>query len=148
MKVLVDVNIFIDVFTKRANWEGSLRVLNLVRRAPEVEGWISALTVPLLYFYRLRVVAEQQARTDTQAAVKGFQFVPLTQALLDKALSSALPDFEDNIQLVSAETIAADYVVTRNKKHFQPASLPILAPEEWLALDAVAQIKTEPPTGD
>ena len=80
--------------------------------------------------------------------MKGFQFVPLTQELLDKALSSALPDFEDNIQLVSAETIAADYVVTRNKKHFQPASLPILAPEEWLALDAVVQIKTEPPTGE
>jgi hypothetical protein len=87
---------------------------------------------------------------DARAAVKGFQFVSLTQELLDKALSSALPDFEDNIQLVSAEKIVADYVVTRNKKHFQSASLSILAPEEWLALDAVVQIeiKTEPSMGD
>ena len=53
MKILVDVNVFIDVMTKRANWEGSLRILNLVRRSLEVEGWTSALTVPLLYFFRL-----------------------------------------------------------------------------------------------
>ena len=78
MKVLVDVNVFIDVLTKRANWEGSLRILNLVRKIPEVEGWVSALTVPLLYFYRLRIVEEKQARTDAQAAVKGFHLVPLT----------------------------------------------------------------------
>jgi hypothetical protein len=62
VKILVDVNVFIDVMTKRANWEGSLRILNLVRRSPDVEGWASALTVPLLYFFRLRVADERQAR--------------------------------------------------------------------------------------
>jgi predicted nucleic acid-binding protein len=46
LKILVDVNVFIDVMTKRDNWEGSLRVLNLVRKSPAVEGWTSALTVP------------------------------------------------------------------------------------------------------
>ena len=54
MKILVDVNIFIDVMTKRANWQGSLRTVNLARATPEIESWISALTVPLLYFFRLR----------------------------------------------------------------------------------------------
>lgn len=91
MKVLVDVNVFIDVITRRANWEENLRVLNLVRRSPEVEGWISALTVPLLYFFRLRVADEMQARADVQASVKGFRLVPLTQELLHKALVSGLP---------------------------------------------------------
>lgn len=45
MKILVDVNVFIDVMTKRTSWEGSVRVLNLVRKSREVEGWTSALTV-------------------------------------------------------------------------------------------------------
>jgi hypothetical protein len=83
VKILVDVNVFIDVLTKRANWEGSLRVLNLVRTSPEVEGWVAALTVPLLYFFRLRVVEEKQARADAQAAVKGFSLVPLTQEIIN-----------------------------------------------------------------
>jgi predicted nucleic acid-binding protein len=141
VKILVDVNVFIDVITKRANWQGSLRVLSLARRSSEVEGWTSALTVPLLYFFRLRVTTEQQARVDAQAAVKGFTLVPLTPDIIDKAMASPLPDFEDNIQLISAETIAADHIVTRNKKHFQPAPLSVLTPEEWLTLDAVATIE-------
>jgi hypothetical protein len=141
VKVLVDVNIFIDVMTKRANWQTSLRVLSLVRRAPEVEGWIAALTVPLLYFFRLRVTDEKRARADAQASVTGFSLVPLTQNVIDKALASELPDFEDNIQLISAETISADHLITRNTKHFQSALLSIRAPEEWLALETVLAIE-------
>lgn len=141
MKILVDVNVFIDVVTKRANWQGSLRTLNLARTSPEIEGRTSALTVPLLYFFRLRVTEEKQARADAQALVKGFSLVPLTQDIVDKALASALPDFEDNIRLISAETIGADHIITRNKKHFQLAPVPVLTPEEWLALDSVAELE-------
>lgn len=141
MKILVDVNIFIDVITKRANWQGSVRVLNLARHSPEIEGWVSALTVPLLYFFRLRVTDEQQARTDAQASVKSLSLVPLTAEIIDKALASTLPDFEDNIQVVSAETISADHIVTRNKRHFQLAPVSVLTPEEWLTLDTVATIE-------
>jgi hypothetical protein len=141
VKVLVDVNIFIDVMTKRANWQTSLRVLSLVRRAPEVEGWTAALTVPLLYFFRLRVTDEKRARADAQASVTGFSLVPLTQNVIDKALASELPDFEDNIQLISAENISAAHLITWNTKHFQSALLSIRAPEEWLALETVLAIE-------
>ena len=143
MKILVDVNVFIDVMTKRANWQTSLRVLSLARQSPEVEGWIAALTVPLLYFFRLRVTEEKQARADAQASVKGFHLVSLIQDIIDKALASALPDFEDNIQLISAETIVVDHVITRNKKHLQSAPISILTPEEWLALETVVAIETK-----
>jgi predicted nucleic acid-binding protein len=140
VKILVDVNVFIDVLTKRAGWEGSLRVLNLVRTSHEVEGWASALTVPWLYFFRLRVAGERQARADAQASVQGFRLVPLS-ALIRQALASALPDFEDNIQLARAEAISADHVITRNKKDFQSAQIAILTPEEWLTVEAVARIE-------
>jgi len=141
LKLLVDVNIFIDVMTQRAHWEDSLRVLNLVRKAPEIEGWASALTVPLLYFFRLRVVDERQARTDARAIVQGFRLVPLSEEIIHRALVLALPDFEDNIQLASAEAISADHVITRNKRHFQPAPVSVLTPEEWLAVATVAEIE-------
>jgi predicted nucleic acid-binding protein len=143
LKLLVDVNVYIDVLTKRTGWEGSLRVLSLVRSSAEVEGWTSALTVPLLYFFRLRVADERQARADAQAAVEGCHLVPLTPEIIHKALTSELPDFEDNIQLASAEAISADHLITRNKRHFQPAQLSILTPEEWLAVETVARIEAD-----
>jgi hypothetical protein len=48
LKIFIDVNVFIDVMTKRSGWTDSLRVLNLARRSQEIESWTSALTLPLL----------------------------------------------------------------------------------------------------
>jgi predicted nucleic acid-binding protein len=78
LKILIDVNVFIDVMTKRSGWSESLRVLNLVRRSQDIEGWTSALTLPLIYFYRRRVVDENTARADAQAILRGFQLVTMS----------------------------------------------------------------------
>jgi hypothetical protein len=58
MRVRVDVNVCIDVFTRRMNWAGSVQVVHLVRHVPQLAGWTSALTIPLLYFFRLRAFQE------------------------------------------------------------------------------------------
>lgn len=143
MKVFIDVNVFIDVMTKRSGWTESLRVLNLARRSEEIEGWTSALTLPLLYFFRRRVVDETVARTDAQAILKGLHLVGLDQAILDHALASAGPDFEDNIQLASAESVSANHLVTRNKKDFDTSKIAVLTPEEWVALQEIAILEAK-----
>jgi hypothetical protein len=120
-----------------------LQVLQTVRAVPQIEGWASALTVPLLYFFRLRVFPESQARIDALTAVRGFHLVPLTQEILVKAAASTLPDFEDNIQLASAESVGAEYVITRNTKDFQPSPLSVLTPETWLALESVTTMRRD-----
>ena len=141
MKIFIDVNVFIDVMTKRSGWTESLRVLNLARRSQEIESWTSALTLPLLYFFRRRVVDETTARADAQAILKGLHLEPLSQTILDRALASAGPDFEDNIQLASAESVSANHLITRNKRDFETSQIAVLAPEEWLVLQEVATLE-------
>ena len=126
MKIFIDVNVFIDVMTKRSGWTDSLRVLNLARRSQEIESWTSAFTLPLLYFFRRRVADETTARADAQAILKGLHLVELGQTILDRALASVGPDFEDNIQLASAESISATHLITRNKKDFDTAQIVVL----------------------
>ena len=43
-------------------------------------------------------------------------------------------DFEDAVQYAAGETIAVDYIVTRNKSDFASAVLPVVTPDELLAL--------------
>jgi predicted nucleic acid-binding protein len=143
LKIFIDVNVFIDVMTKRSGWSESLRVLNLARRSQEIESWTSALTLPLLYFFRRRVVDEATARADAQAILKALRLEPLSQTILDRALASAGPDFEDNIQLASAESISANHLITRNKKDFDTSRIAVLAPEEWLVLQDVATLEAK-----
>ena len=143
MKIFIDVNVFIDVMTKRSGWSESLRVLNLARRSQEIESWTSALTLPLLYFFRRRVADEMTARGDAQAILKGIHLVGLSQTILDQALGSAGTDFEDNIQLASAESISANHLITRNKKDFDTSQISVLNPDEWLILQEVATLETK-----
>lgn len=127
--------------TKRSGWAESLRVLNLARKSQEVESWTSALTLPLLYFFRRRVVDEATARADAQAILKGLHLEPLSQTILNRGLASAGPDFEDNIQLASSESVSANHLITRNKKDFQTAQIAVLTPDEWLVLQEVATLE-------
>lgn len=141
MKIFIDVNVFIDVMTKRSGWTESVRVLNLARRSQEIESWTSALTLPLLYFFRRRIADETTARADAQAILKGVHLAPMSQTILDQALAASGPDFEDNIQLASAESISAGHLITRNKKDFDASHVAVLTPEEWLILQEVAVLE-------
>jgi predicted nucleic acid-binding protein len=143
LKIFIDVNVFIDVMTKRSGWTESLRVLNLARKSQEIESYTSALTLPLLYFFRRRVVEESTARNDAQAILKSLCLVALSQTILDHALASAGLDFEDNIQLASAESISANHFITRNKKDFDTYQLPVLTPEERLVLQEVTALEAK-----
>jgi len=143
LKIFIDVNVFIDVMTKRSGWIESLRVLNLARRCRDIESWTSALTLPLLYFFRRRVADETTARADAQAIFQGIYLVELSQTILDRALGSAGPDFEDNIQLASAESIFVTHLITRNKKDFDRSQVLVVTPDEWLILQEVAALEAE-----
>ena len=143
MKIFIDVNVFIDVMTKRNGWSESLRVLNLTRRSHEIDSWTSALTLPLIYFFRRRVVDEATARADAQAILKGVHLVALSQTILNLAQVSVGPDFEDNIQIASAESISANHLITRNKKDFGTSQITVLSPEEWLVLPEVAALEAK-----
>jgi len=51
-----------------------------------------------------------------------------------QAISLDWGDFEDAVQYTAGEAIAVDYIVTRNKTDFDSASLPVVSPDELLAL--------------
>jgi predicted nucleic acid-binding protein len=131
MKILVDINIFMDAMKKRKGWLESTRVINLVKNK-KLEGFISALTPPIIYFHRLRFLGEINSRATTKKWTEKFKIVPLTEKILTQSLESYLPEFEDNIQFYSAKKARVNYLITRNKKHFQQKEIKVFTPDEFL----------------
>ena len=129
MNILVDVNVFEDVFRHRQGWEASLTVINCVRNK-QATGYVSALTPAILYFFRRRTRGEKAARQAVQSILRGFVVVPLTGKAVEMAYAASLPDFEDALQLEAAKAARTDTIVTRNKKHFRQKEVRVLNPEE------------------
>lgn len=131
IKILVDLNVFEDILRQREGWIGSRAVLDFVRKK-RCEGYISALSLPILYFFRLRLHPEGEARRIVKETIRGFQIIPLDRLILKKALQSDLPDFEDNIQFFSAKAKRVHYLVTRNRKDYQQSQIPAVTPEQFM----------------
>jgi len=89
------------------------------------------------------VVDETTARADAQAILKGVQLVALSQTILNLAHISVGPDFEDNIQIASAQSISANHLITRNKKDFDTSQITVLSPGKWLVLPEVAALEAK-----
>ena len=54
---------------------------------------------------------------------------------IDLSLTSEFSDFEDAVQYYSAVNSKVDYIITRNKSDFVVNKIPVLTPEEFLALE-------------
>lgn len=131
MKVHVDINVFMDVLTQRTGWSESLAAIKGLKPRG-ISGFISALTMAIIYFQRLPKLGETQARADARFVTRDFEIIPLTRQIIFDALASPMPDFEDNIQFYSAKEMQVDYLITRNKKHFAQQEIPVVTPEEFL----------------
>lgn len=133
-KAFVDVNVFLDVLQIRKNWEYSLKVISFVRQK-KVTGYVSALTVAILYFLRRRDgSSDNQSRRDVVDSISGFEILGLDGKHVMAALSDKrFNDFEDALQFYSAKEIA-NAILTRNKRDFSSVSgdIEILTPEEFL----------------
>jgi len=133
MRILVDINIFIDVQRRRRNWNASYSVLKTVIDGKN-EGSISALTPAIIYFLRREITPEGQARQETLDAIDGFRIVDLTESLIQAAFGEKrVEDVEDAIQFHSAKQ-SSSLLITRNKKDFQRVAqdIKVLTPEEFL----------------
>ncbi|MCF6149428.1 MAG: PIN domain-containing protein [Candidatus Kuenenia sp.] len=57
--------------------------------------------------------------------------------MIDLSLTSDFRDFEDAVQYYSAVQAKADCLITRNKSDYKVDRLPVLTPEEFMAMTKV-----------
>lgn len=134
MKLLVDINVLLDVLLDRDPWsDAAARLLSAIESG-SATGFVAAHTLPTVYY----VVAQSQDR-NTAAAAMGdllriLEVAPLEKTDYQEALALPISDFEDAIQAAAALKIGADYLVTRNEKDFRGTSVPVADPATVLAL--------------
>jgi predicted nucleic acid-binding protein len=128
----VDANIFLDVARKRKGWKASALALTEIKR---INGFVSSLTVAIIYFIKLRTMPPLKARQETRELIQGLRIVAVTSEVVNQALdNTAIEDFEDAMQFYCART-AAKAIVTRNKRDYEAVGkeLEVMTPEQFLA---------------
>ena len=132
--ILADTNVLLDVLAKREPFYPAAAAVWSAVESAKIAGCVSAISFNNTYYIIRRYGSEETARSAISAIRDVFAVVPLDAQILNQSIDSSLSDFEDAIQLHSAVRAGARYLITRNPAGFVTDALPVLSPDEYLAV--------------
>lgn len=132
MKVFLDTNVIVDFCAQRGDFYRAAAILIELGRRKKIDLCFSALTV-VNTIYLLRKIMDKDNALSVIHGLTGFcQVAPLDETVVREAFARRWKDFEDCTQCLSAETIKADVIITRDASHFTQSTLPVETPSEFL----------------
>lgn len=131
-KIFLDTNIIIDFLGERENFYlPSARILTLADQN-KIKVYASAVSISTTY-YLLSKYENQKAAIEKIRKFKVLCSISvMDDEVVEKAMNSDLPDFEDALQYFSALTTGCELFITRNEKDFKNAMLPVMNAESYL----------------
>ena len=134
MKVIVDTNVVLDVLLAREPFlKPAVGVFCLVE-ASRIDAFICATTVTTIDYLLVKSLPTSDARSALRRLISLFEIATVNRPVIERALESKIPDFEDAVLNEAGQMAGADFVITRNTKDFTGSSLKVCDPDEFLAL--------------
>ena len=134
MKLLVDTNVILDVLCARKNFLESSAAIWKYCEIGRIEGYISALSVPNMVYILRKELDPERTQQIIEQLFLIFKVVDLKAIDLKKAAGMKYNDYEDALQVVCAERIKAEYIVTRNIQDFSGSSILAKTPADMLKM--------------
>ena len=134
-RIFVDTNIVIDLLAKREKFYEAAQELFSKSDSKEIELYISALTIANTHYLLANTFKADDVRKNLNKFKLLVKVLPIDDKILELALASDFKDFEDAVQYHTALENNIDIILTRNKKDFKNAVLPILTAKEYLELN-------------
>lgn len=133
MVLLVDTNIILDVLLSRPEFVKDSSMIWKLCETEQAKEYLSTLTYAnMMYVMRKQLTPDQMEDVFRKLNLI-FEFADFSPAVLERAVAMKWKDFEDAVQSATAESVHADYIVTRNLKDFMKSKVIAFTPAELLA---------------
>ena len=145
MKVLLDLNIILDVLLNRAPWVTDSAAIWDAHRAGELVAHVAAFAVPTVFYVMRRQSDLRRAHEGVRICLESLEIAPVGRATLQLARRQAGSDYEDNLQIACAAEAGVDAIVSRDPGGFAHSPIPIWAPADLR--QHLAAAKSNSPVG-
>ncbi len=132
MILLIDANIILDVLMNRTDFVRESSLIWKLCETKKAKGYISTLAYANMMYVMRKQLTPALIKEVFDKLRLIFEFASFSQAVLEKAVNAGWSDFEDAVQSMVAESVHADYIITRNPKDFAASNIPALTPSEFL----------------
>lgn len=132
MRVLLDLNVILDVLLERDPWRVEAEQIWDANRDGRIDAFVSAAGVPTIFY----VVRKQADLSRSHLAVvnclRSLEIAVVDRPALEMASTLPGSDYEDNLQIACASLAGLDAIVTRDPKGFAGSTVAVLSPAELL----------------
>jgi predicted nucleic acid-binding protein len=130
--ILLDTNIILDIALRREpHFTHSSSLFSLIDEKL-IAGYITATSLIDIYYIARKEKSRNEAKGFIIDLIKILEVIGIDEAIIQDALNSDINDFEDAVQVFSANYNGVETIITRNKKDFRKSNLEILTPEELI----------------
>jgi predicted nucleic acid-binding protein len=140
MKVLLDLNVVLDVFLNRVPWVVDSAAVLQANHTGLVQGCLSAPALTTLFYIVRKQVDRQRAFEVIDECLKAFELIPVDLPTIMRARSIGGKDFEDDLQIACAVEGQVVAIVTRDAKGLTHGPIPTLSPVALLQRLAATQL--------
>ncbi len=130
MRLLLDINILLDVAFARPGLPATTRVLSSCGR--EHEAWLAWHTVATLAYLIEREQSAAAAREFVHGLLDWADVAVTTRDDAQQALGWPMRDFEDALQASAAQACGAQVILTRNERDFKGSPVTAMTPEAFI----------------
>ena len=131
-RVLLDCDVVLDLLLGRQPHYAAAVDLFTLLEDQEFVGCVTPLAYSNLFYVLRKAKSADEAILALAKLRRLVEIVAIDSSITDDALASSFRDFEDALQYFAAKAHGLDAVVTRNKRDFRRAQLPILDAGECL----------------
>ena len=133
MKVLFDANVVLDVLLDREPHANAAARLFALVDTGKLEGSICATTATTVFYIAERSFGSKRAHDQVRDLLGLFDVASVDRDVLHRALDLDFADFEDAVLHEAAVAGGMAAIVTRDRRGFANATLPVFDPHELLA---------------
>ena len=132
MKILLDTNILLDAHLPgRSESKWAFMLLDCIMQH-EINACVCPLSLKDAYYILCEFQNEPMARQAIANLTRFIDVVSVDKAVVEDALGSNEPDFEDGIIRSCAEFYNVNFIITRNEAAYKASMVKALSSKEFL----------------
>lgn len=134
MRVMLDLNVFLDVLQNRKPFYTASSIILSKVINHELEGFLPAHALTTIFYVLRKFSGIEKANEVLDWLLKNFEIAPVNKSLLSRARELIIADFEDGVVASLAENMKCEYIITRNVIDFQASPIPAITPFDLINL--------------
>ncbi|MCI9261978.1 PIN domain-containing protein [uncultured Adlercreutzia sp.] len=131
MRILLDTNVLIDLYTQRPPDGDIAQKLLIMKEFGDAELWVSAKSFTDVFYVLRKTYNSEFIQNAFDESYQWLEICSVDASDIHLASSRKWDDFEDCLIDICAEKIKADYLLTRNESGFINAHVQAVSPADF-----------------